>query len=239
MKLFSNNGDDEDIKRCVRMIADAAGNAAHAAFEELARQGYMSGGEIGLMIRDGSDLTFSIGGLVREKIARTIDLISGQVRSISSEAKVSIEPTDGTESLAGAYEVFAAIDPDFVNLKTDVASAPTRRTCVEIFELARDGTFRKILRNLSANLDELCLTQHQIKRFIIDQAADGERWLGNESQPTFFLFRIGREYFVAMISRFRDARLEARICEYSLEYVWSATFRPRFVVPAERRTRPG
>ena len=92
--------------------------------------------------------------------------------------------------------------------------------------LIKNGNFAQIFGGFGENLDRLCLEQDQIIRFVKDQA----KWLHPDGYGTFFLFKVGDEYFVADV-RWHGGGLGADADRLSVDDVWCAEIRFRFVVP--------
>ena len=65
-------------------------------------------------------------------------------------------------------------------------------------------------------LDRLILTQSQIKQFV-KRYPD---WLKKDGNGTFFLFKVGNEFFVAAVYFFSDGRLGVRVRRLTLERVF-------------------
>lgn len=152
---------------------------------------------------------------------------SGILNLISSGQPITIAPCDGTATLAQAADLFTDyLDDDFVSYGTDVPSAATPETAVEVYELVKDARLDQMFPSVSADLDRLCLTQHQIKEFVLDH----QTWLHPEGWATFFLFKVGDKFFVAGVYRHADG-LEAHVSRFSHDYVWRAECRFRVVLP--------
>ena len=139
-----------------------------------------------------------------------------------------VEKLDGKEFIHGDRKVFKSyIDDDFKNWKLNQASEATKETAVQVHELVEDATFAKMFTSLSGDLDKLCLTQHQIKRFCV-------KYPGQLSQSgaTFFLFKLNGEYFVANVFVFGDGLC---VCVRRFESVnlWGADDGHRLVVPSQ------
>ena len=172
-------------------------------------------------------LTSSVAELVEELIAKSIEFKTSHLTCISFGKNIVIDETDGTETIAQAKDVFPSyIDSDFKNWNLDVPSAPTKKTKTQVFEMIKDGTFAQIFGSFGENLDRLCLTQGQIKVFCRDHAD----WLRTDGYGTFFLFKVGNEYFVAGVSR-GSGGLGVDVDRLSDDGVWDAEFQRRLVVP--------
>jgi hypothetical protein len=77
-----------------------------------------------------------------------------------------------------------------------------------------------------AALDSLALTQAQIKQF----AKYYCDWLKKGGNGTFFLFRVGDEFFVAAVYFFSDGRLGMRVRGLALDRVFRAQKCHRLVI---------
>jgi hypothetical protein len=149
-------------------------------------------------------------------------------RLISGEKNLELDETDGNSIIAGATEVFPGwIDPDFSNYGCNVKSKPTGKMKVSVHEMTRDGKFTQIFNSMSSDLNSLCLTQSQIIQFVQKH----RKWLRDQGYGTFFLFKVGEKFFVALVFEVDLGRLWVYVRHLSNGYVWDAKYRPRIVVP--------
>ncbi len=149
------------------------------------------------------------------------------LKLISDGKKVVIASTDGKETIANAQKIFpSGIDSDFKNWNLDVPSTPTKETKTQVFEMVKDGMFKDIFGSFGENLDRLCFTQSQIIFFVKNHA----KWLRTGGYGTFFLFKVGKDYFVANVYLNSDG-LYVYVDRFSCGYVWCAEYRRRIVVP--------
>ena len=137
-----------------------------------------------------------------------------------------LDPTDGRETLAGATDLFRYIDSNLKRWGCDVTEPPTEETAARVYEMVRDSTFREMFGGFGAALDLLTLTQAQIKQF----ASRYPDWLKTGGNGTFFLFKVGNEFFVAAVFFFSNGRLGVRARRLSLERILRAEKRHRLVL---------
>ena len=149
-----------------------------------------------------------------------------RLKHISGKEQLVLGPTDGQETLAGATEAFRYIDSNFGHWNCDVSGPPTTETLVQVYEMVRDCTFQEMFGSFGVAVDRLALTQAQIKQF----AERYPNWLKKGGSGSFFLFRIGNEFFVAAVYFFSDGRLGVRLRRLILERVFRAQKRHRLVV---------
>ncbi len=162
-----------------------------------------------------------------QKITEIAERVSGYFRLISCGKTITLEPTDGDETISKAKKLFNAwIDPDFQNYGTNVRGQKTEKTNVEVYELIKDGDYRKIFGSLSEDPKTLCFTQSQIIQFVKNY----REWL-HPNHWTFVLFEAKGELFVAEVSLYLDGTLWVDVDRFSDECVWSAEYRHRIVVP--------
>ena len=144
---------------------------------------------------------------------------------ISESEDLVLSETDGQETLARATDVFRYIDSNFKNWGCDVPGSPTKETSVKVHELVTDSSFKEMFRGFGIELDSLSLTQAQIKEFVVRYP----RWLKKGGNGTFFLTRVGSEFFIAAVYIFSDDRLGVRVRRFSLPRVFRAEKRHRLV----------
>ncbi|MCX6788476.1 MAG: hypothetical protein NTZ36_01155 [Candidatus Jorgensenbacteria bacterium] len=142
---------------------------------------------------------------------------------------VMIEATSGTETIFSARYIFDKIDPSFRRFYEPSKATP--RISLVPFELQKDATFREmfewIAKKFEKGLDDLCLTQHQIK----EVAKLYPTWLGKSGAGTFILFKSKGQFWVAEISAKADGDL--LIGMFILDYPseWLSEFHHIVVVP--------
>jgi hypothetical protein len=149
-----------------------------------------------------------------------------RLKLISGDEPLVLDSDDGQETLAQATDVFRYIDSNFKLLRCDVAAPPTKETAVQVYEMLRNSSFQELFGGFGVALDSLALTQAQIKQF----AKLYPNWLKKGGNGTFFLFKVGNEFFVAAAYFFSDGRLGVRVRGLTLERVFRAQKRHRLVV---------
>ena len=151
---------------------------------------------------------------------------SPTILRLLSEEPLVLEPTDGSQVLAEANKVFAYIDPDFQNWNADEAGLATEQAQVCVYEMVRDATFAQMFGSLASDAAKLCLTQAQIKQFVVKHRDQ----LRSDGYATFFLFKSHDHFFVASVD-VDSGRLEVYVYRFEHSSVWDAEFRHRVVVP--------
>jgi hypothetical protein len=154
--------------------------------------------------------------------------VVGCLKLISAGKKVVIAATSGKRTIAKAKKTFPGfLDSDFVNYGCNVPSEAKPETATEVYEMIEeDGDFRKIFGGFGVNLDLPCFTQDQIIEFVETQPD----WLQQDGCATFFLYKVGKEFFVASVS-VPSAGLYVYAFRFSGDDVWRAEYRHRVVVP--------
>ncbi|HBR72000.1 MAG TPA: hypothetical protein DEA27_04355, partial [Candidatus Moranbacteria bacterium] len=172
------------------------------------------------------------GSETLEEVARIIVGGAKKVRNeflrlISSGETLVIDDCDGTKILADADDIFSYIDSDLRNWGADESGPAIEKTPVQVYELEKNGKFSQIYGAHSSDLDRLCLTQHQIKKFVQKY----RNWLRTEGYGTFFLFKSKGHFFVAYVYFYSDGKLCVLVHRLESGGVWSDGDRRRFVVP--------
>ncbi|MBI2482049.1 MAG: hypothetical protein HYV76_00555 [Candidatus Vogelbacteria bacterium] len=152
---------------------------------------------------------------------------NGFLKLISGKEEITLDPTDGTETLAKAKDLFVWIDDCFTSWGLGLPATATPATKVQVHELVKNGRFNQFFNSVGGNLDQLCLTQHQIKQFV--QKYGG--WLRTSEYATLFLFKQGEEFFIAYVDLDDDGGLRVDVYRFSNDSVWYAVYRPRVVLP--------
>ena len=166
----------------------------------------------------------------REEIQKCYGIYGGttHLKLISAKETLILDPTDGNETMAQAEDVFQdGIDINFIHYGCEVKSEQTGEQEVVVHELIKDAHFQTIFDSLAGNLDKLCLTQPQIIHFVRNYP----NWLCQFGQATFFLFKVGDEFFVAKV-RVRDVRIRMHLSRFKTdEYIWECKLGHRVVSP--------
>ena len=169
------------------------------------------------------NLIYLVAAFVMAMIMSMPSVLMGQAQA-QNDNIVCLAATDGQATIAGASDVFAVyIDPRFDKIKN--AQAATLSVDVQVRDIKSDGTIQEIFCAVSENLDQLCLTQSQIKEFCKNHAAR----LRSNGLATFFLSKEKGRYFVTEVYGFDNA-LHARYLPLFDPYVWNGEYRHKIVV---------
>ncbi len=222
-----NEVSEGQIETCVTLVTDATRKGTGTALRELAKNGVLTKKNIERVRARGNEVVAEITRIVKEKFAEIAENIAGIVKLISGAEILELDETDGKATIAKAKDAFPGwIDPDFKEYGCDVKSEPTKKAQVSVHEMIKDGTFAQIFNGMGDDLNSLCLTQPQIIQFVEKH----HKWLRTDGYATFFLFKVGEEFFVADVG-FHVGRLEVYVRRFSNDFVWRAEDRHRIVVP--------
>lgn len=152
---------------------------------------------------------------------------SEYLKLISVGETLTIDACDGTEILADAKDVFNHIDSDFRNWNADETGQTTEEIPVDVYEMAKDGTYAKLFGSLNPDVEKLFFTQAQIKSFVKKH----RKWLLKDGYGTFFPFKSKGKRFVACMYFFSADELRVRVYKFERAGVWHAEGRHRIVVP--------
>jgi hypothetical protein len=177
-------------------------------------------------------LATSEGSARLEEIARIIARKGKEgsdkfLEIISSKEELVLDEYDGKEILANAGDVFGYLDPDLIRWGTDKKGPATGKTPIAVYEMARNGTFAKLFGSLNEDVHKLCLTQAQIRGFVLKY----RKWLRAENYVTFFLFRSSNKMFVAGVMMNYENKLTLTLRHFEDTNEWEAQFCHRLVVP--------
>ena len=138
-----------------------------------------------------------------------------------------IEALDGKAYISDAKKTFKSfINSDFKNWGLNQSSPATAETLLDISEMTSDGTFVQIFTGITPDLEKLVMTQAQIIRFCEKHPT----WLRQEGYATFFLTKVGDEYFVVRVFVYSDG-LRVYVDRLENGSVWSGGYRHRVVSP--------
>ena len=224
MKKLITSGQKEQV---VNVVMAAVRKGVEAVVELLAKAGTINVSNFQRILAQGNVLSEHLVAEAKKKMTELAEQVVGYLKLISGGENIVIGPTDGKDIIAKAKDLFTGwIDPDFVNYGTNVECKPTKEVSVQVFEMIKDGTFAQIFGGFGENLDRLCLTQVQIIFFVRNHA----KWLRTDGYGTFFLFKVGGEFFVAGVRVGSDGLL-VYVNRLAYGHVWFAEFRLRVVVP--------
>lgn len=135
----------------------------------------------------------------------------------------TLSPQKNYQFIAEASDIFSYIDSDFKKWGTDTETNTTPfHPKFSVNELDKDSTFKDIF----TDPENMCLSQEQIIQFCRDHRED----LRQDGYGTFFLFKVGSDFFVACVG-VSSGGLGVYADRFSFDRVWFAEFRLRFVVP--------
>lgn len=219
---------DGQIETSVTLVVDATRKATGVALRDLAKRGVLTKQNIERVRARGNQVVAAITALVKEQFAEIAENIVGIVKLISGAEVLELDETDGKETIAEAKATFTGyLDSDFKNYGANVPSSATGKMNVTVHKMIKDGTFAQIFGGMSDDLNSLCLTQPQIIQFVKKH----RKWLRTDGYGTFFLFKVGDEFFVAGVRVFDGGRLMVGAVRLSFAYVWDAGSHRRIVVP--------
>jgi len=218
----------ERIEQAVGVVSSAARKAAQAAIDDLVERGVLTGENFQRILAQGDKVVASVTLTVTQLLVDLAENLVGRLKLISGSKEIILKPTNGREMIGRAKSIFRGyIDSDFENYGCNVEGKPTTETPVQVYEMIKDGNFAQIFGGFGENLDRLCLSQEQI----IDFITYNRDWLRTEGYGTFFLFKVGDEFFVAFVYVDSDGHLNVNVGRLSYDYVWYAECRHRFVIP--------
>lgn len=222
---------------CAGVIADAARKATRAELDALAESGTLNSVNMQNVLAGGGRIAAAAAETVRLEIREIASGILGCLKLISGGKRTIIKATKGTETLASAADLFGTnIDSEFVHWGCDGTEEPTKDTQVEVYEMFENADYRRIFGGFGQNLDQLCVTTCQAKRFIADEAGN---YLREDGWAVFlFLFKVKAKkqdekdaFFVAYVEVSSDGRRFAYVHRFAFAYLWSAGPRFRVVLP--------
>lgn len=169
-------------------------------------------------------------GVLNSKVKKESDILN----LLSGSEKLLLARLDGRRIISEAHDIFRFwIDSDFENLGLNKKSKATTETEIQIYEMAKNATFKDMFTSLSNDLDSLCLTQSQIIDFCINHS---EHLIAIGSS-TFFLTKKDFEksatsdnLFVVAVLVASDG-LPVRVDRFGDASVWRADDHRRLVVP--------
>jgi hypothetical protein len=113
---------------------------------------------------------------------------------ITKFGRLRINATHGKKRIFNSKKVFRSIDSDFEMFR--MPSMATKEIFVKIYDVIKDATFLEIFESLECNLDQLCMTEHQILNFVHNH----KQCLANKiMSATFFLMKYNEEYYVVSV----------------------------------------
>lgn len=218
------------ITHATRVVSDIAAASTQTAIEQLVTDGQIDQDALQRALGKGNRLKTKLIPFLKAAFLELATVVKGCLKLLSGDTVITIGATDGTETLAEAGDVFTGwVDDDFKNWKTNKPGKATGETPVQVYEMAENADFAQIFGGFDRELDDLCLSQGQIKSF----AANHRDWLRKDGYATFFLFKVGTEFFVAYVRVGSDGDLGVDAYRFDYGFVWSAESLRRVVVPQQ------
>lgn len=126
------------------------------------------------------------------------------------------------QTIANATDVFYYIDSDFKNWKTDKISKLKNGSTLVVHDITENKTFAQIF----TDPEKMWLSQGQIIEFCRSHKDElSKNWY------TFFLFKVGDDFFVARVVVNSGGFLYADVYRFSNDSVWDAGRGRRVVIP--------
>lgn len=123
------------------------------------------------------------------------------VRSLSSADKIILGATDGQANVYDSREVFKSfVDDDFKWWKLNQPGLAAPKTSLRVGEVIGNVSLKRIFLGLWSDIDRLVMTQNQIVRF----CQEHPQWLRANGYSTYFLTKLGAEYFVVRVNSRSD-----------------------------------
>lgn len=123
----------------------------------------------------------------------------GITRLLSNNEEILIEACDGKKTISLSEEIFdLCIDCNFYKSEHSQPEKSTKSVQVNVFEVIKNSTLMQIFGSLNNHhdhdfdMDQLCLTQHQVSSFCKKQRG----WLRKDTYGTLFLTKVGFNYYV-------------------------------------------
>lgn len=150
---------------------------------------------------------------------------------ISGGKSVILSPTGGKETLANSEDTFTIIDSKFKNPKLNKPSKATKKTTVLMCEM--NEAFQEMFGFCSNSLSALCLTQPQIKQFVVKY----QNLLLGKGCGTFFLSEdeeattVKEKFFIVHVSLLSGNELMVRPYLLESAHICYSQFGHRIVIP--------
>ncbi len=151
------------------------------------------------------------------------------LRLLSEGTTITIKAFDfGQSDEESAYDIFSALFfKDCIKLESNkTPDTPKAKVDVLVYEISKNSSYRVMFDSLGIGLGRLCFTREQIRNFCLKHY----NWLNQEGFPSFFLFRDGKDFFVARIL-LDDGDMKIFEDPIDSEGDWSAGNSRRVIVP--------
>lgn len=200
------------IEACVSLLTDATRKSAGTSLRKLINIGALNRQNIERVRARGNEIVAGVIKIVeREFINIAMEGIHVTTHLIPGAENLDIVPTDGSETIFGAVNTFSGyIDKDFGEPDCNVRSEPTKRTAVSVRNVIKGKfTIFQLCHSLDHDLHNVILTQPQVIAFVKRH----KEWLGTERCRTFFVLKVGGEFFVACVFNING---RTKVFRYSL-----------------------
>jgi len=146
---------------------------------------------------------------------------------VNTDEPLILDACDGSETIGDPKDVFkAGIDPSFKSWNANDSGPATKEEEVKALNLVKSGTFVQMFGYLNPDISKSRLTHGQV----INYCKKYEKYLVKNGW-TFFLYKSGKNFFVARVGLRSDGLLDASVYRLENNKVWETELGYRLVVP--------
>lgn len=150
------------------------------------------------------------------------------LRRIYADEKIIVPACDAEDELPTDKKLFPGyLSSDFANWE-DKSNLTSPETEAVVTEMQRNAKFPPMFNSLNSDLDKLCWSKNQIKKFVIKNRDK----LHPKGWATFFLCKIDGDYRVAYVCWDSPGGLRVVVYHFDVDDAWDAADRYRVVAPA-------
>ena len=165
--------------------------------------------------------------LGQPKVAEIEIKFTGNPCRLYTDEKIIVPACEAEEAMPTDKELFPGyLSSEFANWEDD-SDLATPETEAVVSEMQEDMKFKPMFNRLNTDLDQLCWSKNQIKKFVIRNRDK----LHPNGWATFFLCKINGNYRVAGVDWDSPEALEVFVHSFERDNPWHAGSRRRVVVP--------
>lgn len=157
----------EQKKHCADVITDAVRKALEEGVNTLQTSGHLNGVNIDCIQPEDYILWYNARLFVKKTLMQLTGQTCGPFNLFFGPTNLLLEPTDGTDTIAKAVDLFnGRIDGSFTDGLLVEAKKPTNATTVKVYELDQSMNLSEACNYLGSSFGKLCLEESQILQFV-------------------------------------------------------------------------
>lgn len=207
------------IEQLSKVLEAAYGNGFEIALRQLKEDDQIDHEKLNRVLGNGGLMKTMVVSSIKKMLqGLACNGANSFLERIFARERLTITSTSGNENLVHATDVFGDIELNVGrnNVELDVKCEITEEIEPAVYSLKKNMDLRMVLEAFGKPLEDLCLTQHQIKNFCRDHALRlQDEYLDSWHMVSVFINN--GKFYVANINLRLDGSKNLRICRLSFD----------------------